>query len=321
MPRNDQISRQWKIMRLIEQRRFGISVPDIAKELNCNVRTIYRDIEAISYSGFPIFDEKLDGVQVWKSLRGPSQNLQLPLDPTELVALFVARDHLKAFDGTPFASSLKSAFEKMRSTLRPEMQAFVGGLTKVFRVGLAGRKDYSCQQKISETINDAILKKFAVEILYRFDRTMRVIEPYCVWFVGGTIYVVSYCRKRNAMRLFMLDRIKSAKLTDSSFEVPADFSMDDFTKDRFYVFGGDGLHDVRIRFSKGVADAIKETVWHPSQMIDDEQGGSIILRMNVEGLEDVKSWVLSFGRSAKVLQPIELVDEIRKESKAVAALY
>ena len=62
MPRGDQISRQWQILQILEARRMGVSVPDLANELEANARTIYRDIEALEMAGFPLYSEKKDGV-------------------------------------------------------------------------------------------------------------------------------------------------------------------------------------------------------------------------------------------------------------------
>ncbi|MFH0958804.1 MAG: HTH domain-containing protein [Pseudomonadota bacterium] len=46
-------------MRLMETRRYGISVAELAEELESQPRTIYRDLRAIEDAGFPIYSDYL----------------------------------------------------------------------------------------------------------------------------------------------------------------------------------------------------------------------------------------------------------------------
>src|SRR3989338_6464142 len=125
MPRGDQISRQWQILQILEARQAGVSVPDLASELDSNIRTIYRDMEALGDAGFPIFNEKEDGVERWRFVEGYRRKMPIPLELTELMALAIARDHLKVFEGTVFSTSLQHALEKIRSMLKPEAHVFL----------------------------------------------------------------------------------------------------------------------------------------------------------------------------------------------------
>ena len=56
--RGDQIVRQWKIIQFMETRRYGISVAELAEELESQPRTIYRDLEALYDAGFPLYNDK-----------------------------------------------------------------------------------------------------------------------------------------------------------------------------------------------------------------------------------------------------------------------
>lgn len=323
MPRGDQISRQWQILRILESRGGGVSVPDLASELESNVRTIYRDMEALEIAGFPVYNEKEDGVDRWKFVEGYRSKIPIPLELTELMALAIARDHLKAFDGTVFSSSLQQAFEKIRATLKPEAHSFLEGLSKSFRVGLTGRKDYRKHRETIDLINKAVLEQKTAVIRYRpmkGEEGDRHIDPYYVWFMGGTIYIVAYCHERKDIRLYLLDRIAKARLTEDRFKVPSDFSIEEFTSGRFRVMGGEST-DVRIHFDSYIAPYVKERIWHPSQQLEEQKDGSVVLSMNVEGLAEIRSWVLSFGSHAEVLEPAEFRTEVSEEIRLAKSLY
>jgi len=51
--RGAQLTRQWKILRLLESRRRGLTAAEISAELDATRRTVYRDLEAIQEAGFP----------------------------------------------------------------------------------------------------------------------------------------------------------------------------------------------------------------------------------------------------------------------------
>ena len=185
------------------------------------------------------------------------------------MALSLARDHLKAFDGTVFSESMIHAFDKVKAMLKPEAHTFLEELGQKFRVGLKGTKDYRKHRETIEVINLAVMGHRTLVAKYKSGRgetLERRIDPYHVWFMGGTIYVVGFCHKRKQLRLFVLERIEMAYLTDDQFNIPDDFSMEEFTKGRFGVMAGTPT-EVRIRFDKKVAYYVKERMWHSTQEI------------------------------------------------------
>ena len=68
MARGDQLARQWKIIQTLLSTRQGKSAAEMARHLGCHSRTIYRDLEALQYAGFPIYTEKIEGKNQWSLL-------------------------------------------------------------------------------------------------------------------------------------------------------------------------------------------------------------------------------------------------------------
>ena len=58
MARGDQLGRQWKIIQTLVSARQGKSAAELAEDLECHPRTLYRDLEALQVAGFPIYTEK-----------------------------------------------------------------------------------------------------------------------------------------------------------------------------------------------------------------------------------------------------------------------
>lgn len=83
----------------------------------------------------------------------------------------------------------------------------------------------------------------------------------------------------------------------------------------FGVFQGEGEaeHTVRVRFSATVARYVAEGQWHASQQLTRQPDGSLLAEFHLSTTEEIKRWILSFGRHAEVLEPEELRQEIRDE--------
>jgi len=93
-----------------------------------------------------------------------------------------------------------------------------------------------------------------------------------------------------------------------------------FLNQSFGIFM-DEFFDCSIWFSADVARYITERTWSDNQTITKKADGSIILTMQTYGWADVKRWVLSFGRDARVVAPDTLKTEILEEIRQTTALY
>ncbi|MCI0407184.1 MAG: WYL domain-containing protein, partial [Acidobacteria bacterium] len=78
---------------------------------------------------------------------------------------------------------------------------------------------------------------------------------------------------------------------------------------------------VRIRFSRRQAKWIAERTWHDSQQIQSLPDGGLMLSLEVADTAEIKSWVLSFGQEAEVLEPLSLRAELRAEAWALIDRY
>jgi predicted DNA-binding transcriptional regulator YafY len=173
-------------------------------------------------------------------------------------------------------------------------------------------------------VNEAAVQKKSIEMVYytmsRKKEGRRKVDPYRIWFFNGTFYLIGYCHQRGEVRIFALDRIKMLHQTKDAFEVPEGFDFEEFMRPSFGVFQRDPVR-VKIWFAPDAAGYIKEKIWHDTQEIAPQKDGSIIFEAEVAATQEIKSWVMSWGSKAEVLEPQSLREEIRAESEALLEKY
>ena len=324
MARGDQLGRQWRIIQTLLTSKQGKTATDLARDLECHSRTVYRDLEALQLAGFPLYTDRIDGKNHWSLLESVKHQIPLPLSLTELMALYFSHDMLKILKDTVFHDALESLFQKIKSTLPPEYINYLSRVQENLQVGFKPYKQYGRFQDIIDTVNQALVKRCHVEITYftmsRNRESRRKVAPYKVWFLDGTFYLIGHCSLRKDNRLFAIDRIKAIDMTTEAFEMPDDLDIDRFMESSFGVFQGK-VARIEIWFDATVAGYIEEKVWHPSQTVIRQDDGSIILSLEVAGIKEIKFWILSWGAKACVLRPQSLRDEVRAEAIAMQTNY
>jgi len=110
-------------------------------------------------------------------------------------------------------------------------------------------------------------------------------------------------------------------VTAFHFQRPEDFDLHEHFARSFGVFHGGGEVHVKIRFSAEAARYVQESKWHPSQQLSPQADGSLVAEFDLDGTEEIKRWVLSFGRWAEVVEPKELRHELGQEIEGLVARY
>jgi predicted DNA-binding transcriptional regulator YafY len=324
MARGDQLSRQWKIIHRLMASVRGKSAGELADELECHSRTVYRDLEALQMAGFPLFTEQSGGKTLWSVLDTGRRTMPLPLSLTELMALYFSRNMLKVLQGTAIYDSLSALFDKVKATLPPEYAAYLDKISQSLEVGVKAHKPYQRFQETLDRVNQATQERRHIEMEYfsmrRGARTHRRVAPYKVWFYNETFYVIGYCELRREIRLFAVDRIERLEILDTRFEPPEGFDANAFMQASFGVFQGETVQ-VRIHFAPSVAGYIEERLWHPTQSLAHQSDGGLIFEARVAGLEEIKYWVLKWGAGATALEPAALRAAVAEEVRQMAANY
>ncbi len=300
-----------------------MGLDELAEDLGCVRRTVYRDLDALMFAGFPVVSEKRDSRVFYRFLDSFRLG-DIPFTADEVLALAFGEDHLRALEGTVFHDSIRQALAKIRAGLRPELAEFLSKLGGSFRVMPGPHKRYARSREVIRTINDAVIAGRGVTMRYRTARTGevadRAFDPYRIWYRNGGLYAIGHDHRSGEIRTFAIDRIERVALEERTFSVPEDFDFDAYTEASFGVMSEPPVR-VRIRFEKEWAVHVEERVWHPSQQLEVLSDGRVELAMEVGGSLELRNWVLSFGAGAEVLEPKTLREEVAAELERAVSHY
>ena len=323
MPRNAEVIRQWTLLRELESSR-RLTIDEMAEKTGVTTRTIRRDLEALQFVGFPIYDEVYDGKKYWLL----EQKAFKRLDATgftfaELSALYFSRTLVECLAATPFQEDVRSAFDRLAAALTPGMRTFLDRLPLVIQAKRdAGAQAVSPKTKEIAQLLDATLQHRRVVMRYHSFSSERekayTIEPSRLVFAKGALYLMAYVPEYAEVRTFAVDRIKSLSVTEERFE-PVESDETVFAHSL-------GVHHgtpepVEIVFEPRIAPYVRERMWHSSQTVRDEPDGRIRVTLHVSNDFALRSWILGFGASVKVTGPAALAAEIEKECSRMVQRY
>ena len=321
--RGDQLARQWQLIQRLAKSQAGAALDDLAEELGCVRRTVYRDLDALMFAGFPVVSEMRDGRAYYRFL-DTFRLGNVPFTSDEILALAFSEDLLRTLEGTVFHDSIQSALAKIRAGLGPELSAYLARLAESFRVLPGPHKNYALFKDTIQTLNDAVLGRRMVHMRYQTGRTgsvaSRDLDPYRVWYRSGGLYVVGLDHKSDEIRTFAVDRIREISPTDTRFELRPGFDFDVYIGSSFGVIAESAVQ-VRIRFDRRWATYVQERTWHASQRFGKSRAGGVELTMQVGNTPDLRTWILSFGSGAEVLEPQALRREVQDEHRDALRRY
>ncbi len=309
MARGESLLRQWKLLKILQSRRTGTSLGDLADLAGYTERTIQRDLRLLIEAGFPIsHDQDVFGKRFW---RLPSQFLEREntvLSLTEAVSLYFAKELLAPLTGTSLAEGLDSVIDKIRTLLPQTALEHFAQLGDRILVRSAGQTDYRKHKQTVSVLSEAVQTDRVVQITYRSvwrgDKYTAAVHPYGLVYFEGDLYLVGHSERSKAVRVFKVTRILEARKTATGFRRPEGFSLDEHFLGSFGIMQpGDGEMEALVEFDPSIAAIIEERQWHPSQRLRASPDGKLLANYRLNNTVEFERWIMSFGPHAHVLKP------------------
>jgi predicted DNA-binding transcriptional regulator YafY len=324
--RNAEVIRQWQILREVESHRTGVTIHELAARVKVSTRTIRRDLQALQEAGFAVYDEGEENeTKRWKLEAQPFRSVQEGLSVTDVAALYLSRSVVLSIGGWPLADELSAAFEKIERALNPRLREFLSTLPQVLstKAGPRARPESDRLLDTTRRLFDAARDRHVVVMRYFSAASNRAksysVQPYRLALAHGGVYLVAWVPAYGEFRTFAADRIERLSVGEDTFKKTRELPADLFGAS-LGVFSGEP-ETIELEFESRLAPYVRGRVWHDSQAIEERPDGRIHMRLHVSNDWALKTWILGFGASVRVIAPISLAAAIRDELARGATLY
>ena len=282
-----------------------VTAPELAELFEVSRRTINRDIETLCYAGIPIRTKQGAGGGIFIA-RGYRIDRTV-LTSKDMQTILAGLRSLDSISGSSYYSRLMEKLQTGSSDVISGKESMLIDLSSWYKDSLA--------PKIA-LIQDAIEDRHLISFDYFAPSgdSKRTIEPYYVVFKWSSWYVWGWCRKRRDYRLFKLNRMDKVKETDKTFEV-RNAPLPDLSNEK--VFAG-GIR-VKALFAPEVKWRLIEE--YGPECYEETDDGRLLFTADYSDMDNLISWILTFGDKAEVIEPKEVRNELLDIAEKMKKTY
>ena len=282
-----------------------VTAPELAERFEVSRRTINRDIDELLFAGIPIRTSQ--GVGGGISIAEGYKVDRTILTSKDMQMILAGLRSLDSVSGSSYYGQLMEKIQAGSSE-------FISGRDSIL-IDLSSWYRDSLTPKI-EIIQNAIGDRHLVRFRYYAPsgESERMVEPYYLVFRWSSWYLWGWCTDRRDYRLFKLNRMDRVTETDKEF-VCRDAPMPDLSTEKIFP----GEIKVKALFAPDMKWRLIEDFGpHCFTEADD---GRLLFTADYTDLENLVTWLMTFGAKAEVLEPAEARDIIRRNAEETLQLY
>lgn len=282
-----------------------ITAPELAERFEVSRRTINRDIEDLCKAGIPIRTAQgtgggisiMDGYCIDRTIL-TSKDMQMILAG------------LRGLDSV----SGKRYYGQLMEKIQTGSSEFISGRDSML-IDLSSWYKGSLAPKI-EVIQNAIENRHIIQFMYYAPsgESNRRVEPYYLVFRWSSWYVWGWCLERKDYRLFKLNRMDCVVETDRGF-LRRDVPMPDLSNEKIFPGG----IKVKALFTPNMKWRLVEE-FGPNCFTETDDG-SLLFSADYTDMENLVTWLMTFGAKVEVLEPEEVRNIICRNAEEILKIY
>lgn len=316
-------SRLLQIEKLLLTHPEGLTQAEIARRLQVDRATINRNLADLPES---IYVDEDDGNKLKIDRNADLINLHINLH--EAMALHLASRLLatRMDRKNPHAAS---ALRKLSISMEHWADRISGHIRiAADMMDSESQKDDPNYVRILELLTEGWANLRKVRIWHRSDRTGKVftylVSPYFIepYAIGQTTQLIGFSEPPGAIRTYKMERIERAEKTTESYTIPDTFDPRSLLADAWGIwYSEEPPIPVVLRFNQRVANRVKESLWHSSQKIVEQEDGALIWQASIAEPLEMLPWIRGWGADCEVLEPPELRTKLEKEARRLVKVY
>lgn len=296
-------SRLFEILYLLVEKR-AVTAGELARRLEVSERTIYRDIDALSAAGIPVFTQKGQGGGIRLMDQFVLDRALLSREEQDEI-LFALQATLATGGGTE-----GDTLARLSALFRREGDGWLEVDFTDWGSGARERENFALVKR-------SILARCPLSFTYYSsagERSRRTVEPTRLVFKGGCWYLSAFCQKRQDWRIFRLMRMED--LTAEEGACPTRRPPERLEAPPSPEYRG---VELRLRFAPAAAWRVRD-YFHPKE-ITREPDGCLLVACNFPEDQWLLSFLLSFGSQLEVLSPAYWRKLLAEEIQKLSAVY
>ncbi|MDD3225658.1 MAG: YafY family protein [Clostridium sp.] len=293
-----EINRLFKIVYILLDKK-SVTAKELAEHFEVSRRTIYRDVEALSIAGIPIYTTKGKGGGISvlpefilnKSLLSSSEQ-------NEILSALQSLNALDVPNIDPILNKLSLIFNKHN--------------TSWIDVDFSHWNNKGNNREKFKLLRNAILEKTIIKFNYynsSGENSKRIVEPLKLIFKGQDWYLYGYCKFKSDYRMFKVCRIKDILCTNKVFnrDMPQNIwnNVDSSYKSKMTTL----VLKINPKMAYRLFDEFE------IENIKTNSDGSFTAATTVPSGNWLYGYIMSFGEYAEVLQPKYIREEIADKLK------
>jgi predicted DNA-binding transcriptional regulator YafY len=318
----------------LEGHAAGLTLDEIAGMLRVTTRSARRYLRELALiTELESIAIRPGGAHLWR-IKPSERGRSVALRRVQAYALLAARPVFDVLRGSALFDEIDVALRQIEQVAhRPFVRATVRGdiavdarLEDRFAYAPPAPRAYTHRSEDMDAAFQAMVELSVLSFQYRdgAGKQARVTaHPYALVIQGGAITCVARDVDRGSTRAFVFDRMSELEANDGErFELPADFTVADWLQGDFGVARAPRSLKLLVEFEPRAGDIVRTRRVHPSQKLAVAADGRVRASLSVpetpEVIAQVRSWILGFGAAARVLEPLELADDIAGELRRAA---
>jgi predicted DNA-binding transcriptional regulator YafY len=295
-----------------------VTARELAKRLEVSERTIFRDMEALSASGVPVFADR--GAGGGWSLLDEYQTKLTGLSAEEIRSLFLARPSSLLAD-LGLKQPSEAALMKLQASL-PEVSRQQAEFAKQrILIDPRGWRDPAESIACLPVLLDALWRGRQVRFRYRrllCEPEERTGDPLGLVAKGSVWYLVA--RVGGEHRTYRVSRISQAAILDRCVDPLSDFELSAYWKRSSAEF----REKLPRYYATFMANpSVMRWARYRGWRVEEEKPveDRVWLRMRFDIEEEALQFALSFGGDIEIIQPAELKAKVLAGALAIVTLY
>jgi predicted DNA-binding transcriptional regulator YafY len=236
----------------------------------------------------------------------------------EILGILLGAHLLKAYEGTPFAKDLNLLFKKIEAMLPEKVEIRLEHIQS--GITFCNPPARKLDPAIWLIVLRAVIHQRVLTITYQSPAAGKekehILHPYHVLNLEGEWYLLAYNEQHQSISQFAIPRIKAARLSARTFQIPDTFKVNDVLATRFgrYLHHGETKKPITVKLliAPVLATWAGEKEWHPKQKLIRRKGGAVELHLPIADTRDIEPWILSLGEHVRILGPKSLATTIRQ---------